>query len=248
VQDDGGEFGDSDDRESQKLPEYNGLLDKAIQQASKLAGAAVDKLRVQYPTASDEVLIKKLETSFSTTVTTTGAATGGVAAVPGVGTFAALSTGVGDGTFFLIASAAHVLAVASVYGIRIENYERQRALLLMVLAGGGAAGGVTRAAGRTGSHLGARGVQAIPMETIRRINSVLGPHFVTRYGTTRGIIVLGRAAPLGLGVAIGGGGNFLMARGVIKATRKAFDSALEYDTPPMRKGRCPKRSPWLVAS
>ncbi|OBH52892.1 hypothetical protein A5686_09325 [Mycobacterium sp. E2479] len=172
--------------------------------------------------------MKKLETLFSTTVTTTGAATGGVAAAPGAGTVAALASGVGDGGFFLTASAAHVLAVASIYGIRVENYERQHALLLMVLTGGGMAGGVSKAAGRTGSHLGARSVRAVPMETINRINRVLGRHFITKYGTKRGIIVLGCAAPFGLGVAIGGGGNFLMARGVIKATRKAFDSALEY--------------------
>jgi len=94
------------------------------------------------------------------------------------------------------------------------------------------AGGISKAAGRTGSHLGARGVQAVPIETIRRINRVLGTHFITKYGTKRGIIVLGRAAPFGLGVAIGGGGNFLMARGVIKATRKAFDNAFAYEAAP----------------
>jgi hypothetical protein len=231
VGDDTDGAGNEDDGDSPELREYNSLLDKAIQRASKLAGGAVDKLRTQYPNATNEVLVKKLETLFSTTVTTTGAATGGVAAVPGAGTFAALATGVGDGTFFLTASASHVLAVASVYGIRVEDYERQRALLLMVLAGGGMAGGMSKAAGRTGSHIGARSVQAIPMETIRRINRVLGPHFITKYGTKRGIIVLGRATPFGLGAAIGGGGNFLMARGVIKATRKAFDNALAHQTP-----------------
>ena len=221
----------ADDGDGQELRKYDSILDKAIQQASKAAGHAVDKLRAQYPNATDEALIKKLETLFSTTVTATGAATGGVAAVPGAGTFAALATGVGDGTFFLTASASHVLAVASVYGIRVENYERQRALLLMVLAGGGMAGGMTKAAGRTGAHLGARSVQAVPMETIRQINRVLGPHFITKYGTTRGIIVLGRAAPFGIGVAIGGGGNFVMARGIIRATRRAFDDALAHEGP-----------------
>ncbi|MEB4211453.1 hypothetical protein [Mycobacterium sp. 94-17] len=219
---------DGADGERKTLREYNGVLDKAIQQASKLAGVAVDKLRAQYPDATDEVLVRKLEALFSTTVTTTGAATGGVAAVPGAGTAAALASGVGDGTFFLTASATHVLAVASVYGIRLEHYERQRALLLMVLAGGGMAGGVSKAAGRTGSHLGVRGVQAVPMETINPINRVLGRHFITKYGTKRGIIVLGRAAPFGLGAVIGGGGNFLMARTVIKSTRTAFDNALAY--------------------
>jgi len=188
-------------------------------------------LRAQYPNADDRTLIGKLETLFSTTVTTTGIATGGAAAIPGVGTFAALATGVGDGTFFLTASASHVLAVAHVYGIRVEHYERQRALLLMVLTGGGMAGGMSKAAGRTGAHLGAKVVEAAPMEGIRQINRILGRNFVTKYGTRQGIVVLGRAAPFGIGAVIGGGGNYLMARGVIRATRKAFDMAFEEAAP-----------------
>lgn len=220
-----------EDRDKAGVARYDGFLDRAIRQASKLAGAAVEQLRAQYPGADDGILVAKLEVLFSTTVTTTGAATGGMAAAPGVGTFAALATGVGDGTFFLTASASHVLAVANVYGIRVEHYERQRALLLMVLAGGGAAGGMTKAAGRTGAHLGARAVEAAPMEAIRQANRILGRNFVTKYGAKQGIVVLGRAAPFGLGAVIGGGGNYVMARGVIKATRKAFESALAEATP-----------------
>src|ERR1700759_2098137 len=43
------------------------------------------------------------------------------------------------------------------------------------------------------------------------------PWTTTQKRLPRPYSVLGRAAPFGLGVAIGGGGNFLMARGVIKA-------------------------------
>ncbi|ALG86886.1 hypothetical protein [Gordonia phthalatica] len=199
-----------------------GVLDTAIRQASKVAESAVGKLRKQYPDASDEVLIRRLETLFITTVTSTGTATGAAAAVPGVGTVAALAAAAGDGSYFLVAATSHVLAVANVNGIHIENYERQRALVLMVLAGGSVAGGVGKAAGRTGAHLGSKAAKAVPIETIRQINRVLGPQFVTRYGTQRGIIVLGRAAPFGIGAAIGGGGNFLLAKGIVKATRRVF--------------------------
>jgi hypothetical protein len=215
--------GGRDDGEQRSLPMVNNVLDAAIRQASELSAEAVDRLRTQYPDASDAVLVNKLEALFTATVTTTGAATGAAGALPGVGTVAALAAGVGDGTFFLTASATHVLAVADVHGIHLENYERQRALLLMILTGGGMAAGMLRAAGRTGAQLGARGVKAAPLQTIREINRVLGPNFVAKYGTKRAILVLGRAAPFGIGFAIGGGGNFLMARDVVKATRKAFD-------------------------
>ena len=89
-----------EDGDKSGVARYDGFLDRAIQQASKLAGAAVEQLRTQYPDADDGVLVAKLEVLFSTTVTTTGAATGGMAAAPVVGTFAALATGIGDGTFF----------------------------------------------------------------------------------------------------------------------------------------------------
>jgi hypothetical protein len=163
-----------------------------------------------------------LETSFITTVTTTGTAAGAAGAVPGAGTAVALGAAVGDGTYFVTASASHVLAVANVHGINLEDYERQRALVMMVMTGGSAAGYISKAAQRTGRHLGDRVARAVPIETIRQINRALGPWFITRYGTQRGIIVLGRAAPFGIGAAIGGGGNYLAAKTVTKATRRTF--------------------------
>lgn len=51
----------------------------------------------------------------------------------------------------------------------------------------------------------------MPLETLRQINKVLGPNFVTKYGTKQGIIVLGRIAPLGIGAVIGGGANAALA-------------------------------------
>lgn len=198
------------------------LLDKVISQATKMTDKGVAKLRARYPDASDEFLVGKLEALFSTTVTSTGTATGALAAAPGVGTAASIAASVGDGTYFLVAAAAHVLAVARVHGVEIDDHERQRALVLMVLVGGNVAGTVGKAAERTGAHLGGKAARAVPMETIRQINRVLGPQFITRYGTKRGVIVLGRALPFGFGAAIGGGGNYVLSRGIIKATRKAF--------------------------
>lgn len=201
-----------------------GWLDKAIRLASRTAERRVQKLRVRHPNASDDQLIKKLETSFVTNVTTTGTATGAAAAVPGAGTAAAIGAAVGDGTYFVVASATHVLAMANVHGIDLEDYERQRALVMMVMMGGSAAGFIGRASQRTGRHLGGRAARAVPIETIRQINRALGPRFVTRYGTKQGIVVLGRAAPFGIGAAIGGGGNYLAAKTITKTTRRAFES------------------------
>jgi len=68
---------------------------------------------------------------------------------------------------------------------------------------------------------------AVPLNTIRSINKILGAHFVTKDGAKRGIITIGKVAPFGIGFTIGAGGNLLMARGVVKTARAMFDSAEE---------------------
>lgn len=200
-------------------------LDKSIEAAGKLARQRIDSLRRKHPDLSDAQLLKKVDIAFTSAVTTTGAATGAVAAVPGVGTVAGLAAAASDTSWFLATAAAYVLSVAELRGIRVEDFEHQRALVLMVLAGGGGSTFFSKAAGRTGPHLGKIVTNAVPLSTIRSINKVLGAHFITKYGTRRGIFVIGRVAPFGVGLAIGAGGNLIMARGVIKTAKVMFDSA-----------------------
>jgi hypothetical protein len=119
----------------------------------------------------------------------------------------------------------YVLGAAELRGIQIENFEHQRALVLMVLAGGGGSTFFSKAASRTGPHLGKIVTNAVPLTTIRSINRTLGANFVTKYGTKRGIIAIGKVAPFGFGLAIGAGGNLLMARSAIMTTKAMFDSA-----------------------
>jgi hypothetical protein len=200
-------------------------LDAAIRAASNLARNRVDELRRTHPQLSDAQLIEKLEKTFTTAVVTTGAATGAVAAAPGVGTTVAVLVAAGDTSWFLTAAASYVLAVATLRGIKVESYEHERALVLLVVAGGGGSTFVTKAAGRTGPHLGKIVANAVPLETIKGINRILGQHFVTRTAGKRGIIKLGSTAPFGLGFVIGAGGNLVMAKGIIKTAKTMFDAA-----------------------
>jgi hypothetical protein len=48
--------------------------------------------------------------------------------------------------------------------------------------------------------------------TIRSINRTLGANFVTKYGTKRGIIAIGKVAPFGFGLVIGAGGSLALQR------------------------------------
>lgn len=202
------------------------MLDRALSAAQPLIVARVERLRDRNPDATPAELTRKLELTFMSSMTATGAATGATAAVPGVGTGAALAMTAGDASWFLTASAAHVLSVLQIYGVRLGDLEHQKAVVLTVLAGGGGSGFFGKAAERTGPHLGRLLADSVPLATIRSVNKVLGHNFVTRYGTRQGVLVLGKAAPFGFGMAIGAGGNLLMARAIVKATRVAVETAV----------------------
>lgn len=195
----------------------------AIQQPVVVAHVRrVARNRVDEP---PQAIVRALEKHYLSAVSSTGAAVGGTAAVPGVGTKVAAALSVGEVATFLEASALLSLAVAEVHGLTIEEVERRRTLLLAVLLGDSGVKVVEKAAQRTGQHWGRKITTQVPIETIRRMNGVLGRNFVTKYGTKQGIVVIGRLAPFGIGAAIGGGGNALLGRGVISSTRRAFGPA-----------------------
>ena len=58
------------------------------------------------------------------------------------------------------------------------------------------------------------------MDAIKKLNRVLGPRFITKYGTKQGVLVLGKQLPFGLGAAIGGAGNHLVGRGIVTTTHR----------------------------
>ncbi len=72
-------------------------------------------------------------------------------------------------------------------------------------------------------------MNSIPTSSIYKINKVLGHSFVTKYGTTRGVIVLGRVIPFGVGLVIGASANAVFCQGVIKASDRAFGPAPDSD-------------------
>lgn len=203
-----------------------GLVSAAVDAAVSVSAAEVERFisaaRRARTDMGDDDLIRALERSFTGLVATSGAAAGGVAALPAVGTAAGAAVGVVDAGAFTTAAMVYVLAVASVHGIDVEDLERRKALLLAVLIGPGGPRAVERVAGRTGAYWGRQVTEAVPLQVIRRINKVLGHNFVTRYGTKQGIVVIGKMAPFGLGAAIGATGNTVMARMTIKTARAAF--------------------------
>ncbi|WP_440900083.1 hypothetical protein, partial [Actinosynnema sp.] len=54
---------------------------------------------------------------------------------------------------------------------------------------------------------------------------VPGRNSITGYGTKQGIVVLGRAAPFGIGAVIGGGADAAAAAPTVRAAGHAFGPA-----------------------
>ena len=143
-----------------------------------------------------------------------GAAVGSAAAIPGIGTLAALSAVAGETVVFLEATAVFVLAVAEVHGIPAEHRERRRALVLAVLVGEDSKHAIADllGPGRTKGAWLSDGAATLPLPAVSQLNSRLLRYFVKRYALKRGAIMFGKLLPVGIGAVVGGVGNRLMGK------------------------------------
>lgn len=194
-------------------------FEKAFIPAKEVAVTQVERIRQRNPQITQEELIKKLERRYISEVTSSGTVTGAAAAVPGVGTLAALGMTMGDAGVFLTSTIVHVYAMLETVTAQLEDIDHERALVLTILAGGPASQTVNKIAKRVGVHWSNKLLQKIPGDSLRAINRLLGRNFVTKVGTKQGIIVLGKVIPFGIGAAVGGSLSFAMGHGMIKATR-----------------------------
>ncbi|MCX4779065.1 hypothetical protein [Streptomyces sp. NBC_01264] len=198
------------------------LLDKAIDLQTPLVRKNIARARQRNPEATPEQVIRGLERMYVTALAGTGAAVGGTAAAPGVGTGIALALSAGEALSSLELSALFALSIAEVHGVPIDEVERRRTIVMGILLGGSGTATISKVAERTGQHWGRQVVAKVPIETLRQINKVLGKNFITKYGTKQGIIVLGRVAPFGIGAVIGGGANAAIGTLSVRAGRRAF--------------------------
>ncbi|MZD06582.1 hypothetical protein GTW43_15975 [Streptomyces sp. SID5785] len=212
---------EADDRGHRVL----GLLDRAIGAQSPLVRKNIARARQRNPEATPAQVVRTLERMYVGTLTGTGAAVGGTAAAPGVGTGVALALSAGETLSSLELTALFALSVAEIHGVPLDELERRRTLVMGIMLGGSGSTTITKVAERTGQHWGRQVVAKVPVETLRQINKVLGRNFITKYGTKQGIVVLGRVAPFGIGAVIGGGANAALAALAVRAGRRAFGPA-----------------------
>lgn len=201
------------------------LVDQALELQAPLVHGHVARIRSRNPEMDPAAVIKRLNKELRTATISSGAAVGRICR-RSWSRDGGCPRPVGRRSVgFMNATALYVLARAEVQGISLRDIERRRTLLMAIMLGDAGAKAVGQVAERTGQHWAKGLVSSIPMSRIYKINKVLGPNFVTKYGTTRGIIVLGRVIPFGVGAAIGGSANAIFSHGVIRASDKAFGPA-----------------------
>ncbi|WP_433803385.1 hypothetical protein [Actinomycetospora sp. CA-084318] len=212
---------------------FPGLLDRAlaVQQPQvdltlRLARARSDRTPAQVVTV--------LERTYLTTVTAAGASVGASAAAPVVGTGLAVALGGGELAFSLNAAVLHALAVAAVHGVRPDEVDRRRLLVLAVLGGARGTAIVEEAAGVVGGTWGAAAVRRIPAGQLLKVQRVLTQNAVTTFGAAQGRALWGKVLPFGFGAVLGGVGNALVARSVIANVREALGDPPEtWPAPPV---------------
>ncbi|WP_025735348.1 hypothetical protein [Mycobacterium genavense] len=203
-------------------------LAQVIERSSRVQGPAAEalvaRLRRTYPGASPAEIITKLENRYLTALTASGAAVGSAATFPGIGTLTAMSAGAGETVFFLEATAIFVLSTAHVHGIPADHYERRRALVLAVLVGDDSkrAIGELIGPGRTNGGWLAEGMASLPLSSLGRLNTRMLKFFVKRYALRRGALMFGKMLPVGIGAVVGGGGNRIVGKRIVRNARQAF--------------------------
>ncbi|PCC33524.1 hypothetical protein [Glutamicibacter sp. BW77] len=192
--------------------------------------AYLKRLRAKNPQASAAELAKTVERDYLVVVTGSGAAVGGTAAVPAVGTAVALGLSLAATLGFLEASALYAQSLAELHGIAIDDPDRSRLLVMGVLMGeegssmisaltsqaaGRGSGPVQGWARSFGSHK--------PASLVATAQKSLQKKFIRKMVGTQGASMLGRLVPFGIGAVIGGAGNRYLAKKVIENAAVAFE-------------------------
>ena len=229
-------------RRSVPLPPYlEGVLDTALDTALRVQRpvivAYLNRVRARRGDAGPGEVVRMLERRYRTAVTAVGAASGGVAAVPGAGTGVSLASSALQISAFVEVTALFALAMAEVHGLHTSDPQVRRALVLAILVGDAGVEIAEIAGADAASGWGRVLAQHAPDETVRRVNKTLGKHVVSRFGPRQQALALGRALPFGVGASIGAVGNAVLARGVIVSARRVFGAPPERLPPRVIEGK-----------
>jgi hypothetical protein len=225
-----------------KLPEVAsanrfvvGGIDRVLTVQRPVVLAHINSIRSRKPDATPAEVIRTLEKRYLAAVTTGGALVGASAVIPAVGVGASLALSTAETAGFLEASALFAQSVTEVHGIAVDDPDRARTLVMTLILGTAGADLVKQLAGQASGSgqertkfWGELVTKNLPQAAMGQIADRLKKTFVKRFAVTQGTNVIGRAIPFGIGAVVGGTGNNLLGRQVIRSSREAFRQAPQY--------------------
>jgi hypothetical protein len=217
------------DAEGKPKAGLHGLLLRAVEVQRPLVLANLRRLQRKYPHATPAQLADRLERDYLSAVTGGGAAVGATAVIPGIGTAASLGLSAAATVGFLEATAIYAASLAELHGVRLEDPERARTMVMAILLGeegsallgalGGQSVGKSNGVSQAWGTVLGKKAPLIGFGTLRdRVQRAFLRSLLRRQGTA----LLGRALPFGVGAVVGGAGNLVMGRAVVKTAREAF--------------------------
>lgn len=195
----------------------------------------VRTLRSRNPHASPRQLAKRVVSSITRRMTGLGVVAGLPRAVPGLGTGAQVAvdrTTAGGELWVLLRNlTAMQLTVAGLYGHDIRHPDRRDELVVVWGLESGLVVPIAEAGKRVGTKVAVKQFdQRVSGALLRRINQRLGgTTVVTKWGTKRGGVALGKLIPFGVGTTVGGGMNYLAVRSFGRALMRYYDDLLPSD-------------------
>jgi hypothetical protein len=214
---------------SSEHPRTIRMLDRVLAIQRPVVIAHLRSIRLRHPHADNHQIVRMLERRYLAAVTTGGAAVGATAVVPGIGTGVTLALSGVETVGFLEATALFAQSLAELHGIRVDDPDRARALVLTLMLG---SEGVDLVA-QLGKQIAGKGVardkywgdlitKSLPRAAVGPLVDRLKSAFVRQFAAKGGASVVGKALPFGVGAAIGGTGNHILGRRVVVGSRRAF--------------------------
>ena len=191
----------------------------------------VASIRSARPHDDPPELARRVVRSTTTRLTGVGAVAALPGAVPGLGTgtqIAVSGTTITGELWTILRNLTQMqLVVAGLHGHDIRHPDRRDELVIVWGLESGAIVPATEVGKRLGTKIAvAQFNEKVSGEIFKKINQKLGTTVVTKWGTKRGGVAVGRLIPFGVGVAIGGGVNYATARGFGRALNRFYSDLL----------------------
>src|SRR5699024_8530492 len=201
-------LGNAVDAKGRPTPTFQRAVLTAMRWQRPLVVSQLRRLTKKYPYDSPEELAQRIAKTYIGSLTTTGAAAGGVGAVPGIGTAASLGASFGAAIGFLELTSLYAQAVAELAGLHTKNdHESQTLVMTIMLGEDGRALLQQAASAQPGARFGTLGPAAwiasgITGLTERAFNA-LSRRFMADLVRGETVRFLGRMVPFGIGAGIG---------------------------------------------